>query len=149
MGSFGNDRRGGGFSRGGGGRSFGGGGRSGGFGGRGGGFSRGGDREMFKTTCSNCGKDCEVPFRPTSGKPVYCSDCFEKMGNGRDSSAPRFERSERPERREAPQVDYTSQFEKLNAKLDRLIDLLAPKTEVKTEVEIAPKVKKAKKVVKK
>jgi CxxC-x17-CxxC domain-containing protein len=41
----------------------------------GGGYSRG-PREMFTATCSNCGKEAQVPFRPTSGKPVYCSDCF-------------------------------------------------------------------------
>jgi len=33
---------------------------------------------MFKTTCNNCGKDCEVPFKPTGSKPVYCSNCFVK-----------------------------------------------------------------------
>lgn len=35
-----------------------------------------GPREMFTATCSSCGKEAQVPFRPTSGKPVYCSDCF-------------------------------------------------------------------------
>jgi CxxC-x17-CxxC domain-containing protein len=55
----------------------------------GGGYSSGGyssdsgyqraPREMFTATCSNCGKDAQVPFRPTSGKPVYCSDCFRTM----------------------------------------------------------------------
>jgi CxxC-x17-CxxC domain-containing protein len=44
-------------------------------GGYGGGGSRG-PREMFTATCSSCGKEASVPFRPTSGKPVYCSDCF-------------------------------------------------------------------------
>ena len=44
-------------------------------GGGGGGYSRG-PREMFTATCSGCGKEASVPFRPTSGKPVYCSDCF-------------------------------------------------------------------------
>jgi CxxC-x17-CxxC domain-containing protein len=38
-----------------------------------------GPREMFAATCSNCGKEAQVPFRPTSGKPVYCSDCFRSM----------------------------------------------------------------------
>ena len=41
----------------------------------GGGYSRG-PREMFTATCSSCGKEASVPFRPTSGKPVYCNDCF-------------------------------------------------------------------------
>jgi len=40
-----------------------------------GGYDRG-PREMFPATCSKCGKSTEVPFRPTTGKPVYCSDCF-------------------------------------------------------------------------
>jgi len=53
----------------------------GGYGG-GGGYSAGYDRparEMFSATCSNCGREAQVPFRPTSGKPVYCSDCFRSM----------------------------------------------------------------------
>ena len=41
-----------------------------------------GPREMFSATCSNCGREAQVPFRPTSGKPVYCSDCFRTMRGG-------------------------------------------------------------------
>ena len=37
-----------------------------------------GPREMHKATCSECGKECEVPFKPTEGKPVYCKDCYAK-----------------------------------------------------------------------
>jgi CxxC-x17-CxxC domain-containing protein len=44
----------------------------------GGGRDRG-PREMFAATCSSCGKEAQVPFRPTSGKPVYCSDCFRSQ----------------------------------------------------------------------
>lgn len=43
--------------------------------GRQGGFR--GPVEMHKAICDRCGKECEVPFRPTSGKPIYCSNCFE------------------------------------------------------------------------
>jgi len=49
---------------------------SGGGGGYGGGGGSRGPREMFSATCSACGQQTEVPFRPTSGKPVYCSSCF-------------------------------------------------------------------------
>lgn len=35
-----------------------------------------GQREMFNATCANCGKEAQVPFRPSGAKPVYCSDCF-------------------------------------------------------------------------
>ncbi len=52
-------------------------------GGGGGGYGAGGydrgPREMFAATCSKCGKETEVPFRPTNGKPVYCSDCFRSV----------------------------------------------------------------------
>ena len=55
------------------------GGYSGGGAGGGGGYRDRGPREMFAATCSNCGREAQVPFRPTSGKPVYCSDCFRSM----------------------------------------------------------------------
>jgi len=44
---------------------------------RGSSFDRG-PREMHKAVCSECGKECEVPFQPTEGKPVFCRDCFAK-----------------------------------------------------------------------
>jgi len=36
-------------------------------------------RQMFPIKCSECGKDTEVPFEPTGGRPVYCSDCYRKI----------------------------------------------------------------------
>jgi len=69
----------GGSSYSGGGSSYGGGGSSyGGSRGGGGGYDRG-PREMFAATCSNCGKEAQVPFKPSGSKPVYCSDCFRSM----------------------------------------------------------------------
>lgn len=152
MGNFGrdggrrDDRRGG---FGGGRRSFAGG-RD--FGGNRGGFGRG-NREMFKATCANCGRECEVPFRPSGDKPVYCSDCFEKMGN-------RGERRsyDRPQRApSAPVQNLKADFDALNAKLDRIIALLEPKKEAVKPTEIAqvevvaetPSEEKTKKVAKK
>jgi CxxC-x17-CxxC domain-containing protein len=75
-GSYGSYGAGGGYSAGG---NGGGGYSSGGYGGGGGGYRDRGPREMFSATCSNCGREAQVPFRPTSGKPVYCSDCFRSM----------------------------------------------------------------------
>lgn len=54
-----------------------GGGGGGSYGGGGGGYDRG-SRQMYAATCDACGKATEVPFQPTSGKPVYCSDCFRE-----------------------------------------------------------------------
>ena len=47
-------------------------------------------REMYDAVCSDCGKDCKVPFKPTSGKPIYCSSCFEKYDDkSSDNRKPR------------------------------------------------------------
>lgn len=35
-------------------------------------------REMHKATCADCGNECEVPFEPKEGRPVYCRECFSK-----------------------------------------------------------------------
>src|SRR3990167_624258 len=126
-------------------RDFGGRGRSGGFGG---GSDRG-PREMFKTTCSNCGKECEVPFRPTNGKPVYCSDCFEKMGPKREN------RGDRGNFHAPVAESNKAHLDMIVVKLDKIIRLLEPKTEVgpiyapvkaDSETGSEPKVKKVKKL---
>lgn len=39
--------------------------------------SAGTPREMYKTVCAECGSETTVPFSPTSGRPVYCRDCFQ------------------------------------------------------------------------
>ncbi len=54
-----------------------GGGSRGGYGGGRGGYDRG-PAEMHKAVCSDCGQECEVPFKPTEGRPVYCKNCFPK-----------------------------------------------------------------------
>lgn len=63
--------------------------------GGGGGYSRGGgssygsgggERTLYPATCSECGKQTEVPFNPSPGKPVYCRECFQNRKN----STPRY-----------------------------------------------------------
>lgn len=52
-------------------------------------FGRGSDRgdrgprQMHDAVCSECGAACQVPFKPTEGKPVYCRECFSKRRPGR------------------------------------------------------------------
>lgn len=41
--------------------------------------SRTGERELFSVTCASCGANTKVPFKPVSGRPVYCRDCFSKQ----------------------------------------------------------------------
>lgn len=63
------------------------------------GKSRFGDRErpqMYEAICSDCGKRCEVPFKPTGDKPIYCSQCFTNHGGASRSERggrerPRFQ----------------------------------------------------------
>lgn len=166
MGNFGRgDRSGGGYRGGGGGFS-----RGGGRGGFGGGRSSfgGGDRanrEMFDVTCSNCGKNAQVPFRPTNGKPVYCSECFEKMGNRSDSRSggDRYPSNDRPRYEDrAPRAPQSQgpDLSEINAKLDKILAILAPAPVIKeekvvkveatkkiAEVVNLPKIKKAVKKV--
>lgn len=93
-------------------------------------------KEMFSATCANCGKQCEVPFRPTGNKPVLCRECFQ---SNRGSDFQRTERrsfdrqsSNRDENRNNV-PDYTAQFDMLNAKMDKILNLLT-----QTQVEAAP-----------
>ncbi|MFH1408551.1 MAG: CxxC-x17-CxxC domain-containing protein [Nanoarchaeota archaeon] len=32
--------------------------------------------EKHQATCSKCGKECTVPFKPIQGRPVFCTTCF-------------------------------------------------------------------------
>ncbi len=57
---------------------------------QGGGF--GGPKEMFKAICAECNTECEVPFRPTGDRPIYCQDCFSKRKEG--AAAPARAREE-------------------------------------------------------
>jgi CxxC-x17-CxxC domain-containing protein len=40
------------------------------------------ERNLFKVVCAECGNECQVPFRPNSGRPVYCKECFSKRKGG-------------------------------------------------------------------
>ncbi|MDD4203225.1 MAG: hypothetical protein PHQ52_07140 [Candidatus Omnitrophica bacterium] len=62
------------------------------------------ERTYTRATCSECKKECEIPFKPSSGRPVYCSECFEKIkrGNGFNSS-----RDTRSEERDLSRERYT------------------------------------------
>jgi CxxC-x17-CxxC domain-containing protein len=50
--------------------------QGGGGGGRGGGGGSRPPRESHEVQCAACGAMTTVPFKPTSGRPVYCRDCY-------------------------------------------------------------------------
>jgi CxxC-x17-CxxC domain-containing protein len=35
-------------------------------------------RPMYAVICYECGKDSELPFKPSGNRPVYCKECFAK-----------------------------------------------------------------------
>jgi CxxC-x17-CxxC domain-containing protein len=154
---------------------------------RGGKFGGGNDRggrpfdkpELFAATCSSCGKPCEVPFRPSPDKPVYCSACFGKnAGNdirGKERaekhSGGDFKKEFKPRHEERSfKQDYIpvekdtrshdelkKQISALESKLNRVIELLStqPKAAVATTTaealadEAPKKVRKPKTVLSK
>ena len=95
-----------------------------------------GRRTMFSATCANCGKPCEVPFRPSGDRPIYCSDCFEKMGKRegpggrggrRNFDRPQFEGG-RPHAQTGDHgkasAEIAEQLRNLGVKLDKVVTLL-------------------------
>ena len=66
---------------------------------------------MHEVICDKCGSKCEVPFRPTEGKPVYCSDCFRKN----ESTEPK------------QSSNSGRELEQINQKLDKILSLLEKK----------------------
>lgn len=40
------------------------------------------DRVFYEAICADCHKVCEVPFRPSEDRPVYCKECFAKRRAG-------------------------------------------------------------------
>lgn len=138
------------------------GGSRGGFGGGNrGGFEK---KQMHKATCSDCGNSCEVPFRPTGERPIYCSNCFGRHREDapqRQNSGPRnFEkqnfdnrshgdtfRKDMPVRQEyRPDTQTKDALEKINNKLERILKLLTPTIIVTPEeiekVVVAEKIEK-------
>lgn len=43
------------------------------------GGGNGGQREMHAAVCAECGGQALVPFLPRNDRPVYCSNCFDKV----------------------------------------------------------------------
>ena len=124
------------------------------------------EKQMHEVTCDKCGKRCEVPFKPTEGKPVYCSDCFEKTGNSSrygDRDSKRSDRggynrsggrdSERFSKRDSGSnkpEQFIKEFEQLNRKLDTILKALeAAKPVVAKTKEVENPVKEFKKTEKK
>lgn len=107
---------------------------------------------MHRTTCGKCGNDCEVPFRPTGERPVYCSKCFQ---NNRHSDSRRYNNNFENKNDNVSKnsdAQFKKQFETLNLKLDKILKIITPVVEPdiikaeKMEEKPAKAAKKKKKV---
>lgn len=115
----------------------------GGFRPRGGrGFDKRDSRPMVlhDAICSNCGNKCQVPFRPTEDKPVYCRDCFVRMGGPSGASGDRFQKKDRRDFAPSSQSDEVKkQLESVNVKLERLISAVQALMPVQESAKAVPK----------
>jgi CxxC-x17-CxxC domain-containing protein len=55
---------------------------------------------MHKITCSECGKEGEVPFKPREGAPVYCRECIAKKSGKAPFREAKEEKAEKAEEAE-------------------------------------------------
>jgi CxxC-x17-CxxC domain-containing protein len=54
------------------------------------------DKPLHEAKCSECGEECEVPFKPDPHRPVYCKDCWAKHRRERREQRGRPRRAIRP-----------------------------------------------------
>ncbi|MFH1208776.1 MAG: CxxC-x17-CxxC domain-containing protein [Candidatus Omnitrophota bacterium] len=52
------------------------------------------EKILYKAVCADCHKDCEIPFKPTGERPVYCKECFSKRKAGNPSKTDEGNRQE-------------------------------------------------------
>ena len=92
------------------------------------------DNTMHAATCSGCGNECQVPFKPNGKKPVFCSACYvrEEKSEGFGEKSNFYEKKSayqsrphaRPDSRPSLNGITTEQYKTLNAKLDTILKLL-------------------------
>ncbi|HOX60610.1 MAG TPA: hypothetical protein PLV72_01225 [Candidatus Magasanikbacteria bacterium] len=79
----------------------------------------GGRPPMHKAICSECGANCELPFRPTGDRPVFCSSCFDKQQGGARAARPNRFTGERHERTERSRFEDRQMHEAICAKCSK------------------------------
>jgi len=54
------------------------------------------EKTYTRVICADCKKECEVPFKPSGDRPVYCKECFS--GRKKDNQF-NTNRNNRPEKK--------------------------------------------------
>jgi CxxC-x17-CxxC domain-containing protein len=73
---------------------------------------RHGERFMHKAICADCKRDCQVPFRPSGNRPVYCKECFTRRKNSDSFKTNIDDRSRQPASFETAGAAHSHTFEK-------------------------------------
>lgn len=112
--------------------------------------------QMYSAVCSQCNRACEVPFRSTGVRPVFCKDCF----NGkRESSQSGYSRRDAPSRN-SPSINFTpadpvkpdindkriddikKQLDAVHKKLDAIMEMMEGNAAGKVKINKSAAVKK-------
>lgn len=81
-----------------------------------------GKRMMHKTTCAQCGKQCEVPFKPTEGRLIFCNTCFEARKS--NAHVNNFRNTSRRGGDDGMHYEIKRQLDELNTKIDRILNAI-------------------------
>ncbi len=110
------------------------------------------EKRMYEAVCEGCGDECEVPFRPSGERPVYCRACFGGKKNDGATDYKSFKSS-------APAEGASKeQLARIESKLDAIMKALnlakapeapAPKAAEKPVVATAATEEAPKKAAKK
>jgi CxxC-x17-CxxC domain-containing protein len=80
--------------------------------------------KLYDAVCSKCGKKCQVPFRPSNDRPVYCKDCFGAPQQS-TTGAKTFTSATSEARPEGKTIaDLTRQIAAMNTKIDTMLKIL-------------------------
>ena len=112
-------------------------------------------QKKYDATCSDCGRVCQVPFRPNGKKPVFCTDCFSAKRGAPAHHAeqreftPRASQHEFREQRSTAPVapvrdaridELKTQMQMVISKLDRIMQTLENTTKPVVVKEVVKEV---------
>jgi CxxC-x17-CxxC domain-containing protein len=95
--------------------------------------------ELHEVTCDKCGMKCDIPFKPTNNKPVYCRSCFRKESGSESRGGDRFESRNKDRFESKPKFEEfkphnessistsnvsSEDLDKINKKLDKIMKAL-------------------------
>jgi CxxC-x17-CxxC domain-containing protein len=73
--------------------------------------------QKFDAICSQCGRKCQVPFRPNGIRPVFCNNCFGAPHDAQDKKGS-------PSGEGRSTAELTRQIAAMNNKIDAMLKIL-------------------------